>query len=208
MDRFSEEQPLLLPLPSTPFRSAEVRPHVTVSRRALVQLAGAHYSVWSTWSRLAVTAYVGVDEIDLVGPEGRQVKHPRMPFGRRSIDYRHYLPELARKPQALRQVADELVQALGPTYVRAWRHLVDAHGPKQAARVFAQIVKAVDTVGADAIGRRVEAALDEGEPLLLALRSTTPSAPLSPEALPTSVRDIPVEAARAADFDVLLRGAA
>jgi hypothetical protein len=92
--------------------------------------------------------------------------------------------------------------------VRAWRHLVDEHGPKQAARIFAQIVKVVDTAGADSIGKRIEVALKEGEPLLLALRSTMPSAPLSTDASPASVRDISVEAASAAEFDVLLRGAA
>ena len=33
-----------------------------------------------------------------------QIEHPRLRFGERSIDYRHYLTELARKPQAVRQV--------------------------------------------------------------------------------------------------------
>jgi transposase len=208
LERFAEEKQLLLPLPGVPFRAAETRPQVTVTRRALVQLDGATYSVWSTWNRLTVTAYVGVDEVELVGPDGRRVKHPRMPFGRRSVDYRHYLPELARKPQALRQVAAELVQVLGPTYARAWRHLVDEHGPKQAARVFAQVVRAVDTLGADVVAARVEAALAQGEPLQLAVRLNANVPVLPTESLPESVRGNSVEAARAADFDALLRGAA
>jgi hypothetical protein len=207
-DRFAEEQRALLPLPAAPFMAAEVRPQVTVTRRALVQLEGATYSVWSTWNRLTVTAYLGVHEVELVGPDGRRVRHPRMPFGRRSIDYRHYLPELARKPQALRQVAAELVQVLGPTYERAWRHLVDENGPKQAARVFAQVVRAVDKLGTDEVAARVDAALARGEPLQLAVRLTAQATPLAAEALPESVRGISVEAARAADFDALLRGAA
>jgi hypothetical protein len=131
-----------------------------------------------------------------------------MPFGGRSVDYRHYLPELGKKPQALRQVADELVQALGPTYVRAWRHLVDEQGPKQAARVFAQVVKAVEASDASAVAARIDSALREGEPLQLALRSSKPQTALTAETIPASVRDITVEAASAADFDALLRGAA
>jgi transposase len=208
LDRFADEQERMLPRPEVPFQAAETRPQVTVTRRALVQLDGATYSVWSTWNRLTVTAYVGVHEVELLGPDGRRVKHPRMPFGRRSVDYRHYLPELARKPQALRQVAAELVQVLGPTYERAWRHLVDEHGPKQAARVFAQVVRAVDKLGADAVAARVETALAQGEPLQLAVRQTASGAALAAEALPESVRGISVEAAKAADFDALLRGVA
>jgi hypothetical protein len=92
--------------------------------------------------------------------------------------------------------------------VRAWRHLVDEHGPKQAARVFAQVVQAVERHGTEAIASRVEMALAKGEALQLALRATTPAASLAAEVLPPSVRDIVVETAQAADFDALLRGAA
>jgi len=208
LDRFADEQQLLLPLPSVPYQPAETRPHVSVTGSALVNLCGAKYSVWSTWSRLVVTARVGVDTVELLGPDGRTVKHPRKGFGGRSIDYRHYLPELGRKPQALRQVASELVQALGPTYARAWRHLVDEHGPKQAARVFAQVVQAVERQGAAVVASRIELALAQGEPLQLALRTTAPVASLAAEALPPSVRDVVVETAQAADFDALLRGVA
>jgi class 3 adenylate cyclase len=74
----------------------------------------------------------------------------------------HRLPELGRKPQALQQVAGELVQALGPAYARAWRHLVDDHGPKQAARVFAQVVQAVEEHGAEVLAPRIELALRTG----------------------------------------------
>jgi transposase len=207
MDRFAEERQAMLPMPAA-FRAAQTRPGVGVSRRALVQLEGGYYSVWSTWSGLDVTAYLGVHEIELVGPDGCSVKHPRVSFGRRSIDYRHYLPELARKPQALRQVASELVEALGPTYVRAWRHLVDEHGPKQAARVFAQVIRAVEGSDAASVAIRLEDALRTGEPVQLAVRPTTASTTLSSEGLPASVRDVQVEAASAADFDALLRGAA
>jgi hypothetical protein len=41
--------------------------------------------------------------LDLIARVGTGIVHNRKRFGERSIDYRHYLPELARKPQAVRQ---------------------------------------------------------------------------------------------------------
>jgi hypothetical protein len=41
------------------------------------------------------------------------VTHPRVRFGGRRVLYRHYLPELARKPKAVRQLAPELAAKLG-----------------------------------------------------------------------------------------------
>jgi hypothetical protein len=117
---------------------------VTATRRALVQVEGAVYSVWSIWAGLTLPVLIGVDAVRILGPDGRTVRHRKVGFSRRSIEYRHYLPELARKPQALRQVAEELVPALGDVYVRAWHHLVDVHGPKQAARIFAQVLWALE----------------------------------------------------------------
>jgi hypothetical protein len=38
--------------------------------------------------------------VTIVGRDGTRVHHPRKRFGQRSIDYRHYLAELARKLQA------------------------------------------------------------------------------------------------------------
>jgi hypothetical protein len=112
------------------------------------------YSVWSTWARRDVVAYAGVDEITLVFVgDARVVVHPRQPFGGRSVDYRHYVRELARKPQALRQVADELIAALDEPFAAAWRMLVDQHGPKQAARLFAQVLGAIEARGEQARSR-------------------------------------------------------
>jgi transposase len=207
LDRFAEERTHLLPLPAAAFDPAATK-HVTATRRALVQVEGGVYSVWSIWAGLTLPVLVGVDAVRILGPDGRTVRHRKVGFGRRSIDYRHYLPELARKPQALRQVAEELVPALGDVYVRAWHHLADVHGPKQAARIFAQILRALEDLGGHVVARRVEEALARGEPLQLAVRPMPEPMALPEDSLPPAVRDISVEGARAADFDVLLRGAA
>ena len=202
LERFADEQARLVPLPVVAYRSAATK-YPTVTRRALVQVEGATYSVWSHWAGLNVIAYVGVDTVELVGPHARVV-HPRVSFGKRCIDYRHYLPELAKKPQALRQVVEELLPRMGEVYARTWRHLVDEHGPKQAARVFALVLKALPERGEAEVTRLLGQALAAGEPLQLALRPAQAEVKL--DGLPESLRRIEVTTARAADFDELLRG--
>jgi transposase len=206
-DRFADELPQMLPLAPTPFDPAAFRP-AAVTRRSLVQLEGALYSVWSTWAGLDVKAYIGVDHVVLTGPDGQRVEHPRQRFGGRSVDYRHYLRELARKPQALRQVAAELIGALGAPFDAVWRRLVDEHGPKQAARHFAQVLKAVEERGERHVVALLAKALETGEPVALALRPAVPQEPqLAAAVLPTSLAGISVGAGSAADYDTLLGGA-
>jgi hypothetical protein len=125
------------------------------------------------------------------------------------IDYRHYISELAKKPQALRQVASELLADMGDSYAAAWRALVDAHGPKQAARVFAKVLTHVEERGAEAVAVAIDAALAKSEPLLLALAPAAAASPLvDHESLPAKLRDVTVDAGCAADYDALLRGGA
>jgi transposase len=204
---FADELAAMVPLPSTPLGSARCLPGASVSRRSLVKLDGAHYSVWSTWAGLDVTAYAGVDEVTLVGPDGARVVHPRQPFGGRSVDYRHYIPELARKPQALRQVADELIPALGEPFASAWRLLVDQHGPKQAARLFAQVLRGIEARGALVVADEVRAALASGEPIQLAVRTRpTATTVVAAAALPTSLAGVEVAAGAAVDYVAWLGG--
>src|SRR4029079_822374 len=108
---------------------------------------------------------------------------------------------------ALRQVADELIAALDEPFAGAWRLLVDQHGPKQAARLFAQVLRAIEDRGEHAVAAEVKAALETGEPIQLAVRSRASSAPELPaEHLPRSLAEIEVRAGVAADYDALLGG--
>ena len=203
-ERFEVERGRMLPLPAHTFR-----PHAvalpSVSRRSLVKVEGAVYSVPCEWAGLDVTVHVGAAEVEIVGPTGRVV-HPRMRFGQRSICYRHYLRELARKPQALRQVAAELVAELGEPYAAAWRHLVDQQGPKQAARAFAQVLKGLERHGERVAAERIVAALAAGEPLHLALVLPPREVVVADDSLPPSLQGLDVAAASAADFDAILGG--
>jgi hypothetical protein len=117
--------------------------------------------------------------------------------------------ELARKPQAVRQVAAELVRDLGEPFAAAWRSLVDAHGPRQASRIFAKVLTHVESRGLDAVATTLRAALGRGEPLLLALApAPVESVLVAQEALPQSLRGVAVESGCAADYDAWLRGGA
>lgn len=207
-EQFPVEQAAMMPLPATPMRSARCLIDVSVSSRSLVKAEGSSYSVWSTWARRDVTVYAGVDDITITAAgDDRMVVHPRQRFGGRSVDYRHYIRELAHKPQALRQVADELIAALDEPFAGAWRLLVDQHGPKQAARVFAQVLRAIEDRGEREVAGEVAAALATGEPIQLAVRKRSGTSPdLPADRLPSTLAEVEVLAGAASDYDALLGG--
>jgi hypothetical protein len=142
---WSAEQAQLQGLPATPFEVSEPVT-VEISSRALVKVEGGWYSTPSRWARRRATAYLGVEQIRLVCL-GESVTHPRVGFGRRRVVYRHYLPELARKPQAVRQVAPELLTELGEPWNRLWRLLAATHGELEAARVLAELLGVLEEQG-------------------------------------------------------------
>jgi len=204
-ERFAVEQARMLPLPEHPFRARATR-LASVSRRSLITVEGAVYSVPCAWAGLDVTVHIGAADVQIVGPSGTVVRR-RLRFGERLIDYRDYLPELERKPQALRQVAAELVRDLGPPFDAAWRALTDAHGPRQAARIFAKVLGHVEARGLAAVAQTLSEALRHDEPLLLALAPPAPlSSTLGPAELPARLAAVEVAAGRAADYDLLLGG--
>jgi hypothetical protein len=139
--RWQHEQSLLRPLPAPPFE-ARLQRRVPISSRATVQIDGAIYSVPSRWARLEATALIGGDEISL-HCQGATEVHPRQPKGGKSIRYRHYLNELAHKPQALRQVATALLAQLGEPFAQLWQVLANTHGELEAARVLARLLAAL-----------------------------------------------------------------
>lgn len=198
--RFLEETPRFRLVPA-PF-VAEATTIGTVSPRALVRLEGAVYSVPCQWAGLDLIARIGPTTVTIVGRDGPRIVHPRKRFGQRSIDYRHYLPELARKPQAVRQVLPELLRDLGAPFPAVWDHFHTAHSPRDAARLFAKVLGHLDTHGIDVVVPALDAALRTGTPLLLAL---TPGpvgpVPLAPALLPAALREVDVPSGCAADYD-------
>ena len=198
--RFLEETPHFRSMP-TPF-VAEATTIGTVSPRALVRLEGAVYSVPCRWAGLDLIARIGATTVTIVGRDGTRVAHSRKRFGQRSIDYRHYLPELARKPQAVRQVLPELLRDLGAPFAAVWDHFHAAHQPREAARLFAKVLGQLDTHGFDVVVPAVDAALRGGTPVLLALTpGPAPPVRLAAEVVPAALRDLEVHSGCAADYD-------
>ena len=204
--RFAEEQRYLRELPGRPFEARKVE-LVSVSRRSTVSVGGATYSVPSHWASLRATAYVGVEDVRLVCC-GQVVLYAKERKGKRTIRYRHYLSELAKKPQALRQVAPELIGEMGEPYGKLWEMLTDRYGEKEASRVLSRILGAAVDHGEELVASALQGALSQGRFDLLALakhledRQGRSRSVAVPEAL-SSYR---VESANATDYDRLLGG--
>src|SRR5690606_32835704 len=195
--RFREEQHLFRRA-AVPFE-AEASTFATVTPRALVRVEGAYYSVPSGWAGLDLLVRVGATTVTIVGKDGTRIRHPRKRFGQRAIDYRHYLPELARKPQAVRQVLPDLLRDLGAPFPSVWEHLQAAHDPREAARLFAKILGELETRGAATVVPALEVALANGTPLIVARPALT--AATARVEVPTPLRDLDIGSGCAADYD-------
>ena len=197
---WTEERLQLLLLPAAPFEVSEPVA-VEISSRALVRIEGAWYSTPSRWARLRATAFIGVGEIRLLCM-GETVIHPRVGFGRRRVVYRHYLPELARKPQAVRQIAPELVAELGEPWGSLWQLLAATHGQLEAARVLAKLLGSLEEHGEERLRPVLEAAMAHQQTAVFAIASP----PTPPESIivPDGLANIVIEAAKATDYDHLL----
>ena len=201
-ERFAEEAATLLPLPDRPF-AARIVQTVPVSRMSKVRVDGAQYSLPSAWAGLSATAYVGVEDIRFCCL-GQEETRTRVKRGQRNVSYRHYLPELAKKPQAVRQVAPELLSELGEPYGKLWELLVTAHGEKDASRVLAKILGVLSHRGEQPVR---EVLKDVVEHLETGTLKVAPRPVVSAVEVPEGLREHMVEAAHAADYDVLLVGA-
>lgn len=183
---------------------AEATTVATISPRAIARVEGATYSVPCRWAGWDLTTWIGATTVTFVGRTGERIVHPRKRFGERSIDYRHYLPALAEKPQAVRQVLPDLLRDLGTPFPAVWDQLTAAHGPRDAARILAKILGHLETRGAAVVVPIIEQALTSGTPPLLALAPVPTSCALPADVVPVALRDVEVGAGCAADYDAWL----
>jgi transposase len=200
--RFGAEAAVLRPVP--PSFHAEATTWGTVSPRALVRVEGAWYSVPCRWAGLDLMVHVGASAVTIVGRDGERIAHPRLRFGQRSIDYRHYLPELAKKPQAVRQVLPDLLRDLGDPFPAVWAHFQAAHPERDAARLFAKVLGQIETQGLERVALVAARALTDGTPLLLAIRPAPAVSALETSAVPLALREVAVAGGCAADYDAWL----
>ena len=188
---------MLRPLPQRSFEARQVEP-VAVSRQALVRVDGARYSVPSHWSGSQATAYVGVADIILEWRQER-ITVAKQPRGTRAVQYRHYLDELAKKPQAVRQVAPELMEELGAPYVRLWKLLSSRYGELDAARVVAKLVGAIVDHGEQQISQILEEILAAPPPV-----ATEDNPPPATVPVPVALQRYQVESTPASAYNVLM----
>ncbi len=202
MARFAEEQPKLRALPDGFFEPRQTV-LLDINRKALVTYDGAVYSLPSHWASASVTAYVGPTDIRFIWRDEIRERQ-RVRRGKKQIDYRDYLAELQRKPQAVRQIAPELMEALGKPFEALYKLLENSHGGKEAGRVFAKVLKAVHEQGEKTVGSAIERLLDGGQKNLLELASIFRAPPQPEVQVPKPLAGYVVEMARAQDFDELL----
>ena len=210
-DLFVEESASFRPLPATPFEPRRPEP-ISISNRSLGRVLGAEYSLPSSWARLDAVAWVGPLDIRFVCRDQEAIL-PRIERGQREVRYRHYVKELARKPQAVRQVAPELIAELGEPYRRLWQLLEKTHGAKKGARVLAGLLGVMDVQGERRITEALRDALENGR-----IEGKGPAnglkggdrAPirsvLDETQVPMSLRTLDIQAGCAADYDLLLTG--
>jgi transposase len=197
---WAREAAALRPLPAAGFDPSEVRP-LQLTHHARVLLGGATYSVPSTWCGHAIEVRLGPETV-VLAYAGAQVVHPRLAAGGRSIDYQHLLVPLATKPQALRQVARELVAQFGDPWGALWAALCQRHSPDEieAARRFAPWLHLAAREGLAAVGPQIATALRTGA--LVAPPDARPPAP-PPPPVPAALRDYVVEAPDLRRYDAL-----
>jgi len=202
---FEADKAALSPLPSRPYDVRTPRP-ISISHSSTATIEGALYSLPERWARLDGTAYIGVRNIRFVC-RGEEIFRERAARRGRAVYYRDYMRELSRKPQAVRQVAPELVAELGQPYNRLWSLLESTHGSQKAARVLAGVLGAIHDHGEDIVTGALFDALACGRTDLLAIRERLPVEPVIFDGLvPDRLRQVQVEAGCAADFDHLLIG--
>ena len=202
LDKFTEEQKQLHDLPERQFEPRLPVP-LGINRKALVVYHGATYSVPEHWKDLEVMAYVGPTDIRFICRDEIIVRD-RVRRRQKNIRYTDYLRELSRKPQAVRQVAPELLSELGEPFGELWDLLKETHGAREAGRIFARVLGSVVDHGQQKVGQALRKSLDAGHRHLLELSSITQETWPQEIEVPESLQQYIVESTRASDFDHLL----
>lgn len=200
-ESWSRERAALRALPP-PFDGRHVRT-VKLRHHATHAVAGAIYSVPSRWCGRTVDVLVGIDTVTFA-LDDETVSHRRAPFGGRSIDYRHLLLPLSRKPQALRQVAAELVAQFADPWPALWNALRSLHSPDEieAARRLAPWLERADREGVGPrLAQAIDAAIADGSLVTAPQRCSNKDAPTH---VPSALQIYTVEAPDLSRYDALL----
>lgn len=199
-EAWARERAALRPLPA-PFDGRQMRT-VHLRHHATHAVAGGAYSVPSRWCGHTVDLFVGTDTVTFAKGD-EVVCHQRVPFGGRSVDYRHLFLPLSRKPQALRQVANEMVAQFGAPWPELWDTLCTRYAPDliEAARRLAPWLERAEHEGLERVRRHIVDALAHG-PLVPFPRRTTRAETLA--RVPPALAGYAVEMPDLSRYDALL----
>lgn len=201
--RFEEEIPEMKALPEHSF-DARKPVFTRVSKSAMIQIEGAKYSVPSQWAMLQVVAHLGISDIVVVCRDEKEIL-PRVGRGEKRINYRHYLRELSRKPQAVRQVAPELISQLGSPFDTFWSMLLKEHSQMKSARTLSRVLGLMIDHGENRVRKAISQLIDKGQTDLLKLselfkkeEKRTP--------IPAPLAGYRIESVKASSYNDLLKG--
>lgn len=203
-EKIAEEREALRLLPNDAFDPSRLCP-VNINRKAMITLEGSCYTLPSRWAGLEALAYVGVEQIRVVCRE-ETVILPRQKTGEDCIQYQHYLREFAKKPQAVRQVAPELMRELGEPFQQLWQWLEKSHSGKQAGQVMAKVIQAIVDHSLEPVRQSLHACMKAERVDLLPLLLPKPEPELLTNPVPEALQGIAIEQASASDYNHLLQG--
>jgi hypothetical protein len=199
--RFLEEQASLRRLPPHRLDTDDFLTGISVSRSSTIQVRTNAYSVPSRLIGRKVDVRIGAEQI-VVSHQGHHVQTMGRLFGKKgkSINYRHIIDSLVRKPGAFANY--QYREEMFPTsqFRIAYDVLREAHSEKVADKIYVQILELAARESEEAVIDALRLAIASGETIRVAqIRSMVADAANLPPAT-----DLEVESPDLTDFDSLL----
>ena len=200
-DRFLEEQSSLRRLPQHRLDTDDYLTGISVSRSSTIQVRTNTYSVPSRLIGRKVDVRIGAEQI-VVSHQGHHIQTMGRLFGKKgkSINYRHIIDSLVRKPGAFANY--QYREEMFPTsqFRIAYDILREAHSEKVADKIYVQILELAARESEDAVIDALRLAIASGETIRVdQIRSMVADAANLPPAT-----DLEVEPPDLTDFDSLL----
>ena len=208
---WEEEKPALLPLPPKPFgcyRQAFAR----ADSHSRVRFENNFYSVPMRYARELMSIKAYVDKVEVWAGQDLVACHKRLyGIGQQSLDPRHYLDELLRKPRAIAN-AKPLKEGACPAVYKA---LLDELAPqgRDGLIEFKKIIQLESLLGQKVLAKAIKAAMAQNLPkTLVEIRELAAALAKGSSQKPktTSHQPLPanlIQPARLEHFDTLVKGA-
>ena len=190
-DAFTEEHPLLLPLPPNPFPTDE-RIDVQVSRTPYVRFDLNDYSVPPTYVRTTLVVVASLDTVRLLAGNHLIVTHPRSFDRGQQIEHPAHIAELVEAKREAREHRgiDRLYHAV-PQSQHLFAEVARRGG--NLGGLTRGLIPLLDRFGAAALGQAITEALEHDSPHLSALRHILDRNRHAAGKLPPIAADLPCD---------------